>query len=283
MAQIRTLMQNDTQVLPRTVAEAVSTDAGSNVQAELDALRGDIENVDVSDQLQNYLPLSGGMMSGSINFDDNENVSILKNGRSDRTGIRLQSSVSTHNTVYVDSYIDLQNEENPEPIFQISLHKSKDNGNPTTYMSLTEGILQFGAGITGDPIILNGIKTPQKDNQAVNKKYVDDQIAAIPTPDISGQIETHNTSETAHANMHWLTADDEMLSSIDPDGSIDADTLESHPASDFVLKSELSTLVPAPDLTNYYTKAQVDEKISQIQQLIDQAAALVDEINGEVI
>ena len=46
-------------------------------------------------------------MTGSINFDDNENVSILKNGRSDRTGIRLQSSVSTHNTVYVDSYIDL--------------------------------------------------------------------------------------------------------------------------------------------------------------------------------
>ena len=83
--------------------------------------------------------------------------------------------------------------------------------------------------------------------------------------------------------MHWLTADDEMLSSIEPDGSIDADTLEGHPASDYVLKSELSTLVPAPDLSNYYTKAQVDEKISQIQQLIDQAAALVDEINGEVI
>lgn len=49
MAQIRTLMQNDTQVLPRTVAEAVSTDADSNVQAELDALRGEIENVDVSE------------------------------------------------------------------------------------------------------------------------------------------------------------------------------------------------------------------------------------------
>ena len=168
-------------------------------------------------------------------------------------------------------------------------------------MSLTEGILQFGAGVTGDPIILNGIKTPQKDNQAVNKKYVDDAIAAIPTPDVSAQIETHNTSETAHANMHWLTADDEMLSSIDPDGSIDADTLEGHPASyfatkddlssidvsdqlaNYVLKSELSTLVPQPDLSNYYTKAQVDEKITQIQNLIDQAAALVDEINGEVI
>lgn len=97
--------------------------------------------------------------------------------------------------------------------------------------------------------------------------------------------------------MHWLTADDEMLSSITPDGTIDADTLEGHPASyfatktdlesidlsDYVLKSELSTLVPAPDLSNYYTKTEVDAKITQIQQLIDQAAALVDEINGEVI
>lgn len=83
--------------------------------------------------------------------------------------------------------------------------------------------------------------------------------------------------------MHWLTADDEMLSSIEPDGTVDADTLEGHPASDYVLKSELSTLVPAPDLSNYYTKTEVDAKITQIQQLIDQAAALVDEINGEVI
>lgn len=101
--------------------------------------------------------------------------------------------------------------------------------------------------------------------------------------------------------MGWITAEDEMLSNINPDGAIDAATLEGHPASyfatkddlssidvsdqlaNYVLKSELSTLVPQPDLTNYYTKAQVDEKITQIQNLINQAAALVDEINGEVI
>lgn len=108
----------------------------------------------------------------------------------------------------------------------------------------------------------------------VNKKYVDDQIAAIPTPDVSAQIEAHNTSTAAHANMHWLTADDEMLSSIEPDGSIDANTLEGHPASYFATKT---------DLSNYYTKTEVDAKITQIQQLIDEAAALVDQINGEVI
>ncbi len=31
------------------------------------------------------------------------------------------------------------------------------------------------------------------------KKYTDQKIAAIPTPDVSGQIETHNTAENAHA------------------------------------------------------------------------------------
>lgn len=32
------------------------------------------------------------------------------------------------------------------------------------------------------------------------KKYTDQKIAAIPTPDVSGQIETHNTAENAHAD-----------------------------------------------------------------------------------
>lgn len=148
---------------------------------------------------------------------------------------------------------------------------------------------------------LSSTYTPEANEYVVNKKYVDDQIAAIPTPDVSAQIAEHNASTSAHANMGWITAEDEMLSNIDPDGAIDAATLEGHPASyfatkddlssidvsdqlaNYVLKSELSTLVPQPDLSNYYTKAQVDEKITQIQNLIDQAAALVDEINGEVI
>ena len=32
-------------------------------------------------------------------------------------------------------------------------------------------------------------------------KYVDDSIAAIPTPDVSGQIGTHNSSTTAHSDI----------------------------------------------------------------------------------
>lgn len=33
------------------------------------------------------------------------------------------------------------------------------------------------------------------------KKYTDDKIAAIPTPDVSGQIETHNSSTSAHSTL----------------------------------------------------------------------------------
>lgn len=170
-------------------------------------------------------------------------------------------------------------------------------------MPLTGGTLTGALVLPGNPTNTNDATTKTYVDSAdattlsSAKSYTDEKIAEISTPDVSGQIEAHNVSETAHANMHWLTADDGMLSSIEPDGSIDADTLEGHPASyfatktdlesidlsDYVLKSELSTLVPAPDLTNYYTKVQVDEKIAQIQQLIDQAATLVDQINGEVI
>lgn len=167
--------------------------------------------------------------------------------------------------------------------------------------SLNTGTFRVYGNISPNNNRITEVANPTSDSDAATKGYVDTQIESIPTPDVSGQIETHNTALDAHANMGWITAEDEILSNIDPDGAIDAATLEGHPASyfatkddlssidvsdqlaNYVLKSELSTLVPQPDLTNYYTKAQVDEKITQIQNLINQAAALVDEINGEVI
>jgi hypothetical protein len=36
---------------------------------------------------------------------------------------------------------------------------------------------------------------------AATEKYVDDAVANIPTPDVSGQINTHNVSEEAHADI----------------------------------------------------------------------------------
>ena len=234
MAEIKTLKQGETQVLPRTVAEAVNTDSGLSVQAELDALKE--STPDVSAQITAH------------NTDPSAHEDI-------------RSLVSAAQ--------------------QDLIEHTENKSNPHQVTAAQVGALPLSGGTLTGTLVLSG--NPTNANDATTKSYVDDKITAIPTPDVSAQIEAHNTSESAHANMHWLTADDEILSSIDPDGSIDADTLESHPASDFVLKSELSTLVPAPDLSKYYTKEEVDAKITQIQQLIDQAAALVDEINGEVI
>ena len=287
MAEIKTLKQGETQVLPRTVAEAVNTDSGLSVQAELDALKESTPDVSAqinehnvaedahANRFANYLPLSGGTMTGELVIGNEKNINDI--------GI-LANTISFSKAP--NAILAAASTEESQGVV-IGVGDTYEN-----FIEITDARILFSS----TNVLLKNY-TPTLEGSVVNKKYVDDQIAAIPTPDVSGQIETHNTSETAHANMHWLTADDEILSSIDPDGSIDADTLEGHPASyfatktdlesidlsDYVLKSELSTLVPAPDLSNYYTKEEVDGKITQIQQLIDQAAALVDEINGEVI
>ena len=42
--------------------------------------------------------------------------------------------------------------------------------------------------------------------QAAANQYTDQKIAAIPTPDVSGQIGTHNTDTAAHADIRQLAA-----------------------------------------------------------------------------
>lgn len=42
---------------------------------------------------------------------------------------------------------------------------------------------------------------PTADTDGATKGYVDQAIEAIPTPDVSGQIQEHNTSETAHQDI----------------------------------------------------------------------------------
>lgn len=279
MAEIKTLKQGETQVLPRTVAEAVNTDSGLSVQAELDALKESTPDVSAqinehnvaeeahANRFANYLPLSGGTMTGELVIGNEKSIG------SDALWNTISFSKASNAILAVTSSDEASNNQ--------TITIGINNDERRNGLDISNDVITF---LSNDvQIDANGNYTPYFENSVVNKKYVDDKIAAIPTPDVSAQIEAHNISETAHANMHWLTADDEMLSSIEPDGSIDADTLESHPASDFVLKSELASLVPAPDLSKYYTKEEVDAKITQIQQLIDQAAALVDQINGEVI
>ena len=55
-------------------------------------------------------------------------------------------------------------------------------------------------GIHTTAVSLNG-------EAAATEKYVDDAVANIPTPDVSGQINAHNASEGAHADIRQAIED----------------------------------------------------------------------------
>jgi len=60
-----------------------------------------------------------------------------------------------------------------------------------------------GGTLTGK-LTLDG--APTANLHAATKKYVDDAVGNIPTPDVSGQIATHNTNTSAHADIRTKLA-----------------------------------------------------------------------------
>ena len=82
-----------------------------------------------------------------------------------------------------------------------SVRNTAQNAASTAQTAITtanEALPKSGGTVTGD-LYLNG--DPTSNYQAATKKYVDEQIAAIPTPDASGQIATHNTDTAAHSDI----------------------------------------------------------------------------------
>lgn len=151
---------------------------------------------------------------------------------------------------------------------------------------------------------------------AATEAYVDEAIKAIPTPNVSGQINVHNTSETAHEDIRkaivdtkeelsetieseseeWKITDDNgnTILSVDENGlnttAVTAQTMvvngsdvEEHilepnihitaeereawnKKSDFSGSYNDLTDVPiAADMSNYYTKDEVDEAIENVE------------------
>lgn len=256
MAKIKTLKQGEDQIIPKTLAQAVSTSDGSNVQIELDNLKSKIGEVpDVSGQINSH------------NADPEAHESI-------------RNSINTH----------ISDKNNPH---QVTAE-------------------QVGADTTGSAA------------QALidAKSYTDQKVAAIPTPDVSAQINAHNIAEDAHANKHWLTSSDEELSEIVPGEPIDADTLQGHSASYFATKDDLEGITVDVDLSNYVTNdtlslqlqnyalkteletlsqkittlestlankadtstvSSLETRVINVETEISGVGAKIDEINGEVI
>lgn len=68
--------------------------------------------------------------------------------------------------------------------------------------------------------------------------YVNEEIAKIPTPDVSAQIEEHNTSLTAHANRNWVEYSDEEFDTGITE-SIDADLFGGLPPENYAKVNDL--------------------------------------------
>ena len=141
--------------------------------------------------------------------------------------------------------------------------------------------------------------------------YVDEAVNSIPTPDVSGQIETHNTDTTAHAdiratieaieiptvptNVSAFTNDSGYItesaiptniSTFTNDvGYITSDAIPTVPTnvsaftndSGYITESAIPTNISTfTNDSGYTTKTYVDTAIGDI-------ATILDSINGEVI
>ena len=124
---------------------------------------------------------------------------------------------------------------------------------------------------------------------AATEKYVDEAIAEIPTPDVSGQLNAHNTSETAHEDIRqaintakeelsesivaeadeWKVVDEagNIIFSVDASGAHTTElTLngENVATESYVDNAVDSIEIPEVDFTGYATETYVDDKVADL-------------------
>ena len=130
----------------------------------------------------------------------------------------------------------------------IDSKSDKSHNHNDVYYTETEMDNKLDAVNTSISNITSNYET--KDNASAKlseaKLYTDTQIAAIPTPDVSGQIEAHNEDTSAHEDIR--TSIDNLSSEIDNKLNNKADSTHDH-----------------NDV--YYTKAYVDDAVSHRTQV----------------
>lgn len=198
------------------------------------------------------------------------------NSRVGNTSVAIQiSSAIAKQPHFSGDYNDLTNAPNI----------SEDDGG-NMVIADEDGNIIFKAdaeGIHTTALSLNG-------EVAATETYVNAAIAEIPTPDVSGQIETHNISTTAHKDIRQAinTAKEELSESIvseadewkvvDEAGNIifSVDTTGAH-TTELTLNGENAATesyvddaianieFPTTDLTDYATKEYVDNAVDSIE------------------
>ena len=225
------------------------------------------------------IPIDSELDSTSTNPVQNQAIATEIADINDRVG---NSSVATQiaNAVnnipkFSGDYNDLENAPNIA---------EDDAGNMVIADESGNIIFRADAeGIHTTAISLNGMN-------AATEKYVDDAIAEIPTPDVSGQINAHNTSETAHEDIRraistakeelsesivaesdeWKVVDEagNIIFSVDASGAHTTElTLngESAATESYVDDAIANIEFPTTDLTDYATKKYVDDAIDSIE------------------
>lgn len=124
-----------------------------------------------------------GLSSNDYTDDDKEKLDGLSNY--DDTEIRVQLSEKASKEEVADA---------AEKTLSDANHHT-DECIEETISGIITILLEFGQN-TGEAISDGDATTLQS-----AQKYTDDAIDAIPTPDVSGQIEQHNTSPTAHPDI----------------------------------------------------------------------------------
>lgn len=139
--------------------------------------------------------------------------------------------------------------------------KAKASDIPTKVSELTND-----AGYLTEHQSLDGLAT---------ENYVDTQIAAIPTPDVSGQINTHNTAVDAHSDIR---------SSIDELEKTVGDIVVPTKLSDLTDDSTHRTVTDS-EKTAWNAKAEVSDIPTKISELTNDKGYLtdvpVDSVNGK--
>ncbi len=127
-----------------------------------------------------------GLSSNDYTDDDKEKLDGLSNY--DDTEIRVQLSEKASKEEVADAAEETLSAASSYTEERIEETKSE----------IATGLLEFGKEV-GKAISDGDANTLES-----AQKYTDDAIDAIPTPDVSGQIEQHNTSPTAHPDIREI-------------------------------------------------------------------------------
>jgi hypothetical protein len=151
----------------------------------------------------------GNSTVSSGSYAHSEGFQTLSNGKSSHTeGHCTVSTASSSNNAIGQHVQGRFNLEDTDGVYAHIVGNGKGNNNTTyDYRSNAHTVDWSGnAWYQGDIYIgsTSGTNKDEGSKKVATEEYVNNQVAAIPTPDVSGQISTHNTSTSAHNDIRDL-------------------------------------------------------------------------------